>query len=228
MPFLGNKLVSRAIAPIAKAVISAALCLGLLTACGGTTSPGSETGDLNTQAPIALTPDRDASAGPGNALTGPVDQVELRKAIERYRLTKQRGVSKVDFAGADLNGDGRAEAIVLFDGEDWCVQTGCSLVIFQQEETGYRPVSHVTRARLPVLIGPESNFGWRDLMVQTGGGPAPIKTVRLGFTGKGYPNNALLQPEPIADMLSRSQPLLAQNPAFAASINGQAGQPSAQ
>lgn len=228
MPFSGSKQAGVTMRTTMQAVILAIVCLVFLTACGRISGSGSETAELDSSAPIALTPNRDGSAGPGNALTAPVNDVELRKAVERYRLTKQRGVSKVDFAGADLNGDGRPEAIVLFTGEDWCVQTGCSLVVFQEEETGYRPVSHITRARMPVLIGPESNFGWRDLMVQSGGGPAPIKTVRLGFTGKGYPANALLQPEPVADMLARSQQLLAPNPSLATSFNNPASQPSAQ
>lgn len=212
MPLSENKTFSIHARLTARAVISAVFCMVFLTACGGVTGSGSETAELDTQAPVALTPKQDPAAGGSKALIGPVNEVELRKAVERYRVTKQRGVSKVDYAGADLNGDGRPEAIILFTGEDWCVQTGCSLVVFQEEETGYRPVSHITRARLPVLVGPESNFGWRDLIVQTGGGSAPVKTVRLGFTGKGYPANALLQPEPVADTLTRSQQLIAAGP----------------
>jgi hypothetical protein len=73
--------------------------------------------------------------------------------------------------------------------------------------------------RPPLLVGPESSFGWRDLIVRTGGGAAPVRTVRLGFTGKGYPANALLQPEPVADMVSRSQQIMGENPAFAAALN---------
>jgi putative lipoprotein len=108
---------------------------------------------------------------------------------------------------------------VLFAGPDWCQRTGCSLVVFREEETGYRPVSHVTRVRPPILVGPESSFGWRDLIVRTGGGPAPIRTVRLGFSGNGYPVNALLQPEPVADMIARSQQVLAESQAFTAALN---------
>jgi hypothetical protein len=119
----------------------------------------------------------------------------------------------------DLNGDGKAEAVVLFSGTDWCQKTGCSLVVFQKEAVGYKPVSHITSVAAPVLIGPEASFGWRDLMVNTGGGAAPVRTVRLGFTGKGYPSNALLQPEPVSEMLSRSQQVMGETPAFAARAN---------
>ena len=56
-------------------------------------------------------------------------------------------------------------------------------------------------------------------MVNTGGGNAPVRTVRLGFSGKGYPANALLQPEPVSDMLGRSQQVMAEAPAAAAALN---------
>lgn len=205
--------------------LAAAFSAALLTACGGSSS-GPEASGLNAPAPTALRPSQNAAAN--QALTGPVNEGELRKAIERYRVTKQRSASHYDFAGADLNGDGRPEALVLFSGQDWCVRTGCSLVIFQEEETGYKAVSHVTRVRPAIRVGPDSNFGWRDLVVDTGGGPAPIRTVRLGFTGQGYPINALLQPEPLPDMIAQSQPVISESRAFRSAFSAAAGQSSAQ
>ena len=195
----------------------------MLSACGG--SDGPDTASLNAPAPVSLTPQRDAAADA--ALVAPVKVEELRKAAERYRLTKQRSASHYDHVGADLNGDGRPEAIVLFSGQDWCVKTGCSLVIFQEGQEGYRPVSHITRVRPAILVGPDSNFGWRDLIVKTGGGAAPVRTVRLAFTGKGYPINALLQPEPVEDMVARSTQVMTESPGFTAAI-GQLAQSTAQ
>lgn len=187
-----------------------------LAACGASSSPESA---LNAQAPIVLTPKQDASSGAPGALAGKVNEPELRKAVERYNLAKQRTPGPYDFAGVDLNGDGKSEALVMFSGPDWCQKTGCSLVVFQEEQVGYRPVSHITSARPPVLIGPEASFGWRDLMANTGGGNAPVRTVRLGFSGKGYPANALLQPEPVSDMLGRSRQVMGETPAVAAALN---------
>lgn len=206
------------IGAIGPAIIALAFSAALLAACGGTREKPASGLAGSTQAPTALAPQRDASV-PVAALTGQVNEPELRKAVERYRLVKHRDASPVDFAGVDLNGDGRSEAIVLFSGKDWCLRTGCSLVVFQEEETGFRPVSHITRVRPPVAIGPENSFGWSDLIVQTGGGAAPVKTVRLGFSGKGYPENALLQPEPVQDTLTRSQQVLPESPAFVAAMN---------
>lgn len=208
-----------------RAVLAASLCAMLLSACAS--SSETDTGLAVVATPTSLTPKRDPGA-PSNALVGSVNENELRRAIERYRVAKQRGDSYYDQVGADLNGDGRAEAIVLFAGPDWCLKTGCSLVIFQEETTGYKPVSHVTRVRPPVLIGPDSNFGWRDLVVNTGGGAAPIRTVRLGFTGKGYPINGLLQPEPVQELLARSQQVLAESRGFTAAMTQLSAQASAE
>ena len=189
-------------------------CL-MLAGCGGSEG-GPAPAALNAPAPVSLTPQRDATADA--ALTAPVDVDELRKAAERYRVTKQRSISHYDHIGADLNGDGVPEAIVLFSGQDWCVKTGCSLVVFQQGQAGYRPVSHITRVRPPILVGPDSSFGWRDLIVDTGGGAAPLRTVRLAFSGKGYPINALLQPEPLQDMVARSTQVMTESQGFSAAI----------
>ncbi|WP_088347453.1 MULTISPECIES: hypothetical protein [Rhodomicrobium] len=197
------------------ALLAVLAVTGLAGCGGGSSAPAGLTSD----APIALTPKADASPGGGGALAGKVNEPELRRAVELYGITKKRDPGQYDFAGVDLNGDGRPEAIVLFSGNDWCQKTGCSLVVFQQESVGYRVVSHMVNVRPGVMVGPESSFGWRDLMVKTGGGNAPLRTVRLGFSGKGYPQNALLQPEPVADMLSRSQEVMPESPAFAAANN---------
>jgi hypothetical protein len=201
------------------AIFITALGALLALSSGGCSRVGGGEPEATTggQAPIALTPKTDATAS--GALAGKINEDELRKAVERYRITKQRSASQFDFVGVDLNGDGRSEAAVLFSGQDWCQKTGCSLVVFQEEQVGFRVVSHVINVRPPLLVGPESSFGWRDLIVRTGGGAAPVRTVRLGFAGKGYPANALLQPEPVADMVSRSQQIMGENPAFAAALN---------
>lgn len=198
-------------------VVPALVAVLALAGCGAIGNP--ESSALNAEEPIALTRKQDSASAPG-ALSGKVNEPELRKAVERYNLAKQRTPGPYDFAGVDLNGDGKSEAVVIFSGPDWCQKTGCSLVVFQEEQVGYRPVSHITSARPSVLIGPEASFGWRDLMVNTGGGNAAVRTVRLGFSGKGYPANALLQPEPIADMLGRSHQVMGETPpAFAAAFN---------
>lgn len=184
----------------------AALGLAATLAAAGCASQNvSAPDEINTGRPVTLAPPSElrSSATPGITL-GPVDEAELAKAIERYRIKMDRADSPVRSAGVDLTGDGRPEALVLFTGADWCTTTGCSFIVFRRSETGYEPVSRTTRVRGPVMVGAGANSGWRDLIVKTGGGAAPVRFVRLGFTGNGYPANALLQPEPTDTALAQS------------------------
>ncbi len=189
-------------------------CAFGLAGCGASDadrSPGSA------PAPVMLTPKRTEAPGPVQPVyAGSIDQTELNKAIERYRITKNRAPATFDVGAADLNGDGKPEALVLFTGDDWCSATGCSLVIFQSQEFGYRPVSHVVSVRPPVLLPPAQGGVWRDLIVRTGGGAAPERSVRLVFSSKGYAANALIQPDAESDAVSQSARLIAGSGALSA------------
>jgi len=193
--------------------IKLAAVLVVILGAPGCTTQQQQSGpaDISTGRPVNLAPRSD----PGSSETVTrqnLNAAELRKALERYRISLERDQSPVETAGVDLTGDGRPEALALFTGPDWCTTTGCSFVVFRETETGYQPVSRTTRVRGPVKVGPGSNAGWRDLLVQTGGGAAPIRFVRLGFTGDGYPNNALLQPGPTDEVLARSTEVIAEVP----------------
>lgn len=170
--------------------VTAALC-----ACGGSgDKPASSIAPQaqdNAGAPVALAPRK---AMPQSVAMS-VNQDDVTKAVERLRITKKKAESAFDQAGADLNSDGRAKALVLLTGQDWCSPQGCTLVVFEPSDVGFRPISQIVGVRAPVGIGPGSNAGWRDLIVKTGAN----KIVRLQFTGGGYPTNAAVQPEASAD-----------------------------
>ncbi len=126
----------------------------------------------------------------------PLDENQLAKAIERYRLNKKQKQSPFRSVGYDLNGDGQAEALVLLEGEDWCAKTGCTIAVFTSGKTGYRPVATIRRARGPVIVTNERNNGWSDLVVNTGL-TSRDQRVRLRFGANGYPGNAVtLTPMP--------------------------------
>jgi hypothetical protein len=54
----------------------------------------------------------------------------------------------------DLNGDGRADAIVLLTGNEWCGSGGCNMLIFQGTESGFRFVSESTITAEPMAVSP--------------------------------------------------------------------------
>ncbi len=135
-------------------------------------------------------------SGSAGTLRMEVDEKQLAKAVERYRLNKNQKKSPYRSVGADLNGDGKAEIMVLLEGEDWCASTGCTLAIFEKGNYGYRPVATIRRVWGPVIITNERRNGWSDLVVDTGKRSLGHR-VRLRFGARGYPGNAVtLTPMP--------------------------------
>ncbi len=177
------------------ATFTAIVAVSALAACGGdkpASAVASAAQDAET-GPVALAPHRTAA----QTIAMAADQDALRKAVERLRITKKKkGDSPFDQAGADLNSNGRAKALALLTGPEWCSPQGCTLVVFEPSEVGYRPISQTIGVKAPVAAGPGSNAGWRDLIVKTGAN----KIVRLQFTGGGYPANAAGAPDASADV----------------------------
>jgi len=204
------------------ATVTAIISAAALAACGSgdkpasAVSPGTPNADSG---PVALSPHK---ATP-QTIAMPVNQEGLTKAIERIRITKKKGESPFDQAGADLNSNGRAKALVLFTGPDWCSPQGCTLVVFEPGETGYRPISQTIGVRAPVAAGPGANAGWRDLIVKTGAN----KIVRLQFTGGGYPTNAAGQPDASADV-AQSEVLIQPQSSQTAAVLPQPAAPASQ
>jgi len=125
-----------------------------------------------------------------------INDKELAKAVERYRLNKKQKKSPYRSVGYDLDGDGQAEVLILLEGEDWCAKTGCTLAIFTSGTTGYRPMATIRRVWGPVVITNERRNGWSDLVVNTGLA-SRNQRVRLRFGANGYPGNAVtLTPMP--------------------------------
>lgn len=177
--------------------IALACCGALMLAgCGGG-SRSSPTANVagNSQAPVALGGATSQSSANQASVVGSLDEALARKAIENYRLSKKRAPGPYRLTGVDLNGDGVREAVVLFQGKDWCTNTGCSLAIFQKFQHGFRVISRTVRVKAPVEVTDNVTNSYRDLLVQTGGGPAPERRVRLQFSGEGYSRNAMLQSE---------------------------------
>ncbi len=179
------------------ATVTAVIAASALAGCGsGSDRPASSVASAEANAdgaPVALAPHKEG----GQTVAMAANQDALTKAVERLRITKKKKAdSPFDQAGADLNSDGRAKALALLTGPEWCSPQGCTLVVFEPGEAGYRPVSLTIGVKAPVAAGPGSNAGWRDLLVKTGSN----KIVRLQFTGGGYPSNAAGQPDASADV----------------------------
>ena len=101
-------------------------CVMILAGCGGGSgSRGAPSAGIasNTSAPVQLGGAPSAGAGVQRSVLGPLDELLVRRAIENYRISKKRAKGPYQLVGADLNGNGVREAIVLFQGKDWCTRT---------------------------------------------------------------------------------------------------------
>ncbi len=183
-------LTSRASHGIACVLCAVAL---LMSGCGNSSGPGLE----SRSGPVRLDAPRrgpESAEQPIVSVLMPVDEARAHRAIENYRINKREKKSPYQFKGADLNGDGQAEILVLFTGGNWCAKTGCTLAVLTPGSPGYRTVSTIRRVKAPVIIAQQSFNGWHDIYVSTGGGGVPTQRVALKFSDRGYPGNATLLP----------------------------------
>jgi hypothetical protein len=96
------------------------------------------------------------------------------------------------FALQDLNGDGRADAIVLLTGREWCGSGGCTMLIFMGAEDGYSFVSKITITSPPIRISNNRVRGWRTLIVSSKGKGNVALRLNKSFQ---YPTNPSMQPK---------------------------------
>jgi hypothetical protein len=90
---------------------------------------------------------------------------------------------------ADLNDDGREDGVVLLTGNRWCGSGGCSMLVFEGAEHGFRLVSTSTIANEPVAVLPTTEHGWHTLIVSARG----KGSVMMPFDGRKYPSNPSTQ-----------------------------------
>ena len=104
------------------------------------------------------------------------------------------------WAFVDLNGDSKDEAIVYLPGSAWCGSGGCTLLVLRRTGEGYRLLTTVPIAQLPIRVLATKTNGWRDLGVYVrGGGIQRGYEARLRFGKSSYPRNPAVPPaEPLA------------------------------
>lgn len=86
----------------------------------------------------------------------------------------------------DLDDDGRKEVMVYLLGRYFCGTGGCTLLILQQSDSGWRLVNSFPTSRVPVVVRHARSNGWRDLVRLTAGGGADPAGHLLQFDGERY------------------------------------------
>lgn len=101
-------------------------------------------------------------------------------------------------AWADLNGDGRNEALAYIQDRSFCGSGGCNLLIATPTPKSFRLVGRVPVTWPPIRVLESRTHGWRDIAVTVAGGGATPGEVRLRFDGRRYASNPTVLPaEPI-------------------------------
>jgi len=98
-------------------------------------------------------------------------------------------------AFADLNGDGRDEALVSLYSGLFCGSGGCALFIYTPAGGSWREIAELTIVNAPVRLLATRSRGWRDLAVSVRGGGMEIPyEARIRFGGRTYASNPSLSP----------------------------------
>lgn len=95
----------------------------------------------------------------------------------------------------DLNGDGRAEAIVHLTSNDWCGSGGCTTLVLVRDGDSWRVLTKITITSPPIRVLTSKTNGWRSIAVWVeGGGISPGYEAELRFNGRNYPSNPSVAP----------------------------------
>lgn len=168
------------VAPAVIAVAMAGCANGGQPLQTASTAPVTSASQVTVAAPVSLISPAITNRAPPVEMA--IADTQILPAINLYRFKNKLEKGPVQRAGADLNGDGSAEALVYLDGPD-CTQAGCPLIVFAPTAQGYRALSLTAGVVLPVSVAGEATGGWRDLVVGTATGQ-PVRLVR---SAAGYP-----------------------------------------
>lgn len=169
------------------------LAVTTLSGCGS--SDNAESKQLSVISPAA-------GGGPLLPLPGEVavrdpDDGQFMDSISEW-LTKTGAPanSQYQFTRIDLDGDGRREGMVLMQSpyQEWCIEYGCTMFIFQAHEEGFSYLSEVSPVRGPLMVMDSKTNGWRDIVANVAGRAGwAAKNVALRYDGRGYPEAPALQ-----------------------------------
>jgi hypothetical protein len=109
----------------------------------------------------------------------------LKQAIIR-ELGNPTNEPKFVSKRADLNGDGRPEVLVWVPTQDFGGTGGYPLLIFSREKNSYKLLWKHDQLWTPLVVLRSSSHGWRDLVLQLGGGGEKMQYVMFRHNGKTY------------------------------------------
>jgi hypothetical protein len=119
-----------------------------------------------------------------------------RGSVETFLKSFDRDLKGRFIVGfADLNDDGKPEAIVHLTSSYRCGSGGCTTLILVRQGDSWRILTEVSVTRAPILVVVTKSHGWRSIGVWVqGGGIQTGYEAELRFDGKTYPENPSMAP----------------------------------
>ncbi len=119
---------------------------------------------------------------------------QLEKVLRKWNEAAAPSADlRYHYNTADLNGDGKADAIVFVSGNSICGTGGCQVLIFKGDGKNYALVTEMSVSHPPVFVGATKTNGWRDLVMEVYGGGIKPYFASLKFDGKTYPENPTVE-----------------------------------
>jgi hypothetical protein len=134
---------------------------------------------------------------PAEANAQPSQDQSIRNFLQEQFRADRADYPETRYASAwaDLNGDGRPEALVYVMSAGYCGTGGCSLYVYTNAGRSWRRVARMTVSNPPIRLLSTRSRGWRDLGIRVqGGGIGPAYEARLSFNGRTYPLNPSVPP----------------------------------
>ena len=134
---------------------------------------------------------------PAGAIAQPLQGEALHRFLQTTFATARAEWPNTSYvsAFADLNGDGRDEALVSLQSGLFCGSGGCALYIYTPAGASWREVAELTIVNAPVRLLNTRSRGWRDLAVHVrGGGMDSPYEARMRFDGRTYASNPSMAP----------------------------------
>jgi hypothetical protein len=130
---------------------------------------------------------------PQTARDSKLEAAIVNALYEGDRDSAARDKVRYYYNRVDLNGDGRAEAIVYVFGATWCGSAGCAALVFRAITGGYELVTNISGVENPVIVSRLKTHGWNDLIAHVRWGEVEGRTLRdyyavLRFDGCTYPD----------------------------------------
>ncbi|WP_191117650.1 hypothetical protein [Vibrio campbellii] len=151
--------------------------LGSLTLIGCSSTDGISTDNADSQAPVEL-----KSADAATIATW-IDQSVLMPQGLSLETDKIRYVT----GSADLNSDGIAEHLVLFQDRFFCGSGGCTAYMF---DNNGKVLNRMSVTRTPIALIDSYSNGWQDFVVWSNGAYR-----QMSYNGESYPTSPSLEPK---------------------------------